>query len=58
MEFLVAMPISISKPISAGSESMFWVSSKAPNAPPAHSGTATRMVIGISAWLNSSNSTM
>ncbi|MNT62127.1 hypothetical protein D3C72_1998200 [compost metagenome] len=55
---MVAMPISINRPISAGSESMFWVISNAPNAPPAHNGTAARMVTGISAWLNSSNSTM
>ena len=34
----------------AGGDSAFCVTSKAPKAPPAHKGTAVRMVSGCSAW--------
>ena len=51
------MPISISRPISAGSDSSVPVSIIAPKAPPADSGTAIRMISGWLAWLNSSKST-
>ena len=54
IEFLVTIPISISKPMSDGIEKLFPVRSNAMNAPPIDSGSAPRIVIGCrKSWNNS-----
>ena len=46
IEFLATMPISMSKPITTGSENGFPVRTSASTAPPKDSGSAERIVIG------------
>ena len=58
MEFLVAMPMSMIKPINEGMENALSATSKPTNAPPNDSGSAARMVKGCKNALNSSTSTM
>ena len=58
MEFLVAMPMSITRPMSEGMEKLWCASISATKAPPSDSGSATRMVKGCSRSLNSITSTM
>ncbi len=51
------MPISISRPISAGSDRLKPNNASRPNAPPTDSGSAARIVTGcVKSW-NSSTST-
>ena len=57
MEFLVATPISMIKPISEGMEKLFPVINRATNAPPNESGKAAKIVMGCNTLLNSSTST-
>ncbi len=57
IEFLVTMPISISRPISAGMEKLIRVISSESSAPPSDSGSAHRMVAGCRKSWNSSTST-
>ena len=57
IEFLVATPISMIKPISEGIDSDLCASSSPTNAPPSDSGSAARIVTGCSTWWNSSTST-
>ena len=58
IEFLVTMPISISRPISDGIEKLLPVMSSSTNAPPIDSGSAARIVTGCMKSRNSSTSTM
>ncbi|SIL14481.1 Uncharacterised protein [Mycobacteroides abscessus subsp. abscessus] len=57
IEFLVAMPISMIRPIKDGIDRAFWPISRPTNAPPSASGSAHRMVTGCRKSLNSSTST-
>ena len=58
MEFLVAMPMSMIRPIREGMEKLLSASSKPTKAPPSDSGSAARMVTGCRKLPNSSTSTM
>jgi hypothetical protein len=58
MEFLVAIPINMIRPISEGIEKLLSATSKPTKAPPSDSGRAHRIVTGCSRSLNSSTSTM
>jgi hypothetical protein len=58
IEFLVAMPISMIRPISEGMEKLLCAISRPTKAPPSDSGSAARMVTGCRKSLNSSTSTM
>ena len=57
IEFLVATPISMIKPISEGMEKLLSAINKATNAPPNDSGKAAKIVMGCNTLLNSSTST-
>ncbi|CAH0446157.1 hypothetical protein LMG10661_02267 [Ralstonia syzygii subsp. syzygii] len=57
IEFLVTMPISISRPISAGMEKLMRVISSENSAPPSDSGSAHKMVASCKKSWNSSTST-
>ena len=58
IEFLVAMPISMIRPIIDGIDSAVWVRNRARNAPGIDSTSAARIVTGWTKSLNSSTSTM
>ena len=58
MEFLVAMPISMMRPIIDGIDSAVCVMNSARKAPGTDSTSAARMVTGCTKSLNSSTSTM
>ena len=58
IEFLVAMPISMIRPIRDGIEKLLSPISSAANAPPSDSGNAAKIVNGCKKSLNSSTSTM
>ena len=58
IEFFVAMPISMIRPISDGMEKLLPVSSSMTNAPPSDSGSAVKMVNGCRKFLNNNTSTM
>ena len=57
IEFLVATPISMMRPIKEGMEKLLSAISKATNAPPNESGKAAKMVIGCNTLLNNSTNT-
>ena len=58
IEFLVATPISMIRPINDGMEKLLSAISSPTNAPPSDSGSAAKMVTGCSKSLNSSTNTM
>ena len=58
IEFFVATPISMIRPISDGMEKLLSASSSATKAPPSDSGSAARIVNGCRKALNSNTSTM
>jgi hypothetical protein len=58
IEFLVAMPISMIRPIIDGIDSAVPVTNSARKAPGIDSTSAARMVTGCTKSLNSSTSTM
>ena len=58
IEFLVAMPISMIRPIIDGIDSAVCVTNSARNAPGIDSTSAARIVTGCTKSLNSSTSTM
>ena len=57
IEFLVAMPMSITSPIIEGIDSALPVTSSPKNAPPSDKGRATKMVMGCKKSLNNNTST-
>ena len=57
IEFLVATPMSMIRPISDGMEKLLSAISRATKAPPKDKGSAAKMVIGCNTLLNSSTST-
>ena len=58
IEFLVAMPINMTKPMSDGIEKLLCATSKATKAPPKDSGKATNIVNGCKKSLNNSTKTI
>ena len=57
IEFLVATPINMMRPISEGIEKLLPAINKATNAPPKDSGNAAKIVTGCNTLLKSNTNT-